>query len=180
MLSLYKTDEEEIMMKICLVASRGGHLEELQFVKYMDIECEYCLITENSPEVLRQRLGNVYYVDQISRKDSYVLLKIMKLIFTGIQILNKEKPDCFISTGALITIPILVLAKLYRKKVIFIETFARVNSGSLSGRIAYLFADVFIVYWKSLLKIYPKAKYINPFEEKSNDVNDCGDTKVSF
>mgnify|MGYP006068434471 CR=1 FL=1 len=168
------------MMKICLVASRGGHLEELQFVKYMDIECQYCLITENSPEVLRKKISNVYYVDQINRKDSHILLKIIKLIFTGIRIIKKENPDCFISTGALIAIPILILAKLYRRKVIFIETFARVDSGSLSGRIAYLFADVFIVYWKSLLKIYPKAKYIDPFEEKLNDINDSGDTKVSF
>lgn len=119
-------------------------------------------------------------MDQINRKDSHILLKIIKLIFTGIRIIKKENPDCFISTGALIAIPILILAKLYRRKVIFIETFARVDSGSLSGRIAYLFADVFIVYWKSLLKIYPKAKYIDPFEEKLNDINDSGDTKVSF
>lgn len=165
-------------MKICLIASRGGHLKELGFIRYLNLECEFCLITEKSPEILKKKINNVYYVDQISRKDSHILLKIMRLILMGIRILKKEKPDCFISTGALISVPILILAKLYRKKIIFIETFARVYSGSLSGRIIYPFADVFIVYWKELLKVYPKAKYINLLEEKSNVTNDCGNTKI--
>lgn len=157
-------------MKICLVASRGGHLDELQFVKYMNLECEYFLITERLPGEHRSRnRGRVYYVDPVNRKEPLVFFKIIKLFYIGRKILRKEKPDYFISTGALISIPVLLLGKLYGKKIIFIETFARVESGSLSGRIAYLFADVFIVYWKNLLKYYPNAVYIDPFEEDKYD-----------
>ncbi len=164
-------------MKICLVASRGGHLDELQFIKYVDLKCEYFLITEKLPGECRNR-SRVYYVDQINRKEPLALFKIIKLFFVGWKILKKEQPDYFISTGALIAVPILLIGKLYGKKIIFIETFARVESGSLSGRIAYLFADVFVVYWKNLLRYYPKAVYIDPFEEGKYDTGHSGDTEI--
>lgn len=168
-------------MKICLVASRGGHLEELKFIKYINLNCDYCLITEAPPKVLKKKIGKVYYVDQMNRKDSGIILKIIRLFLDSVRIIKKEQPDCFISTGALIAIPILLLGKFkFHKKVIFIETFARVNSGSFSGKIAYLFADVFIVYWKSLLKVYPKAVYIDPFEECEYDISNRRDSEISL
>ncbi|WP_191976308.1 hypothetical protein [Limosilactobacillus reuteri] len=46
-----------------------------------------------------------------------------------------------------------------KKKVIYIESFARITTPSLTGKILYHFADLFIVQWKELLKVYPKAKY---------------------
>ena len=45
-------------------------------------------------------------------------------------------------------------------KVIYLETFARVNDRSLTGRLVYPIADLFLVQWESLLEFYPKAKYV--------------------
>jgi hypothetical protein len=45
------------------------------------------------------------------------------------------------------------------RKVIYIESFSRINRPSLAGRLGYLVADLFIVQWKPLLKFYKKAKY---------------------
>jgi UDP-N-acetylglucosamine:LPS N-acetylglucosamine transferase len=71
----------------------------------------------------------------------------------------KEKPDTIISTGALVTFPICLLGKLMRKRIIYIESFARVDTASLTGKLMYRIADLFIVQWEELLKIYPKAMY---------------------
>lgn len=166
-------------MKICLVASRGGHLRELEFAKYLDKEVEMFLITEKSAEISDTSMP-VYYVDQINRKEPLAIYKILKLFYVGNKILKKESPDCYISTGALISIPILLLGKLRGKKIIFVESFARVESASLSGKIAYKFADVFIVYWKNLLKIYPNAVYINLLTEQNHDFSSCWDTEISL
>lgn len=152
-------------MKICLVASSGGHLEELSFVKYVNMDLDIFLVTEKVTKINDKFYKKKYFVDQINRKEVFAFFKVLRLFVQGNRILNKENPDIFISTGALISIPILILGKLRGKKVIFVESFARVESGSISGKIAYRFADVFIVYWKSLLKTYPKAVYIDPFEE---------------
>ena len=59
----------------------------------------------------------------------------------------------------MIVIPSILIAKLFKKKVIYIETFARVNTASKTGRFVYKFADLFIVQWEELKKIYPNAVY---------------------
>lgn len=41
----------------------------------------------------------------------------------------------------------------------YIESIARVTSLSMSGRILYHLADVFIVQWPQLVERYPKSKY---------------------
>ena len=149
-------------MNICLVASRGGHLEELCFAQKLN--GTVFLITEKAACVTAD-YKRVYYVDHINRKEPNVIWKMIKLFWRAANILKQEQPDCFVSTGALISIPVLLLGKLRRKKIIFIETLARVETPSISGRIAYRFADVFIVYWKSLFEFYPKAIYIDLFSE---------------
>ena len=72
----------------------------------------------------------------------------------------------------------LILGKLRKKKVIFVESMARVEDLSLSGKIAYRFADVFVVYWESLARKYPKATCIDLFSEGKNDPCDCGNPEV--
>ena len=72
----------------------------------------------------------------------------------------REKPDVIVTTGALIVFPFCLYAKLMGTKVIYIETFARVNDRSLTGRLVYPLADLFLVQWESLLELYPKAKYV--------------------
>jgi len=87
------------------------------------------------------------------------LLDTLISFFQTLFIFLKEKPDIIISTGAGVTIPICYLAKLFMRKVIYIESFSRVNHPSFAGRLGYLVADLFIVQWKPLLKFYKKAKY---------------------
>jgi UDP-N-acetylglucosamine:LPS N-acetylglucosamine transferase len=48
---------------------------------------------------------------------------------------------------------------LFGKKIIFLESWSRVYTKSLAGRLTYPFADLFFVQWKEELKNYPKATY---------------------
>jgi UDP-N-acetylglucosamine:LPS N-acetylglucosamine transferase len=70
-----------------------------------------------------------------------------------------EKPDCIISTGALATFPICIFGKLFGKKVIYIESFARVDECSLTGKLMKGVADLYIVQWEELLQFVPNAVY---------------------
>ena len=49
--------------------------------------------------------------------------------------------------------------KLMRKKLIFIESFAKVSSPTLSGKLLYKYADRFYVQWEEMLSFYPDAIY---------------------
>jgi UDP-N-acetylglucosamine:LPS N-acetylglucosamine transferase len=71
-----------------------------------------------------------------------------------------EKPDVIITTGAGVVVFFCIFAKLLGAKLIFIESMAKVDKPTLTARLLYPFADLFIVQWPGLLKFFPKAKFL--------------------
>ena len=53
----------------------------------------------------------------------------------------------------------LLHCEIIWQKVIFIETFANITTKTLSGKLVYPIADLFLVQWEEMLELYPKAKY---------------------
>lgn len=145
--------------KICFVASSGGHLEEISCLREFTNKYETCLVTEKSTFCEEVFCKNAYFVRQINRKEKGFIIHFLQLFFFSRKILRKERPDCIISTGALMTVPICILAKFKGKRVIYIESFARVHEPSLTGRIMYHVADLFLVQWPEMMKCYPKSEY---------------------
>ena len=147
-------------MKICFISSSGGHWEELMCLKSLSIQYDSFFVTEEGGQSADSNLENIYTCPQINRREKGFAGHFLKLFGIADKILRKEKPDVVITTGALIAFPFCLLAKLQGKKVIYIESFARVHNRSLTGRLVYPFADLFLVQWESLLSCYPKAKYV--------------------
>ena len=79
--------------------------------------------------------------------------------FKTIYIIAKERPDFVVTTGTMVAIPMCVLLKLFRKKVIYIETFSRVTNCTRAGKFMYGKADLFIYQWEQLAKYYPDGVY---------------------
>ena len=52
------------------------------------------------------------------------------------------------------------IGKLFGKKIIYIESLAKIDSLSVTGRNVYKFADKFYVQWETLANKYEKAEYI--------------------
>lgn len=71
----------------------------------------------------------------------------------------KIKPDVVVSTGTHTAVFMCYIAKIFRKKVIWIETFANRNTGTLAGKIVYPIADKFIVQWEEMKKVYKNSYY---------------------
>lgn len=149
---------KEKKRKIFYVASSGGHMEELAQLKTLVKENDV-IVTEKSDYTVADWCPKVYYVKQINRKERTFLLKFIFLFVRSFILLCKENPNVIISTGALATFPVCCLAKLMGKKIIYIESFARVDEGSMTGKLMYHIADLFIVQWKELLKVFPNAVY---------------------
>ena len=71
----------------------------------------------------------------------------------------KERPDFIITTGTMVAYPFYLLAVLFHKKFIFIETFGRANMPTEAGKKMEKHSDLFIVQWESQKKFYTKAIY---------------------
>lgn len=148
-------------MKICFTASSGGHLDELSRLKNIVGKNDF-ILTEKSSWSIPDWCKHVYYVQQVNRKELLFIIKVVMIFFKSLMIIIKEKPAVIISTGALATIPICVIGKVLGLKIIYIESFARVDQPSLTGKLMYHFADLFIVQWKDLLTYFPNALYGGP------------------
>lgn len=117
------------------------------------------VLTEKTQYQAKAKGEKTYYVGQINRKEKTVLLKLVLNAFRCLGIFIKERPDVIICTGVLAMLPMCLLMKLFGKKLIYIESFAKVTSATESGRLLYRFADQFYVQWESMKSVYPNAIY---------------------
>lgn len=117
------------------------------------------VVTERTKYKSIKNINKVYYLFQVNRYEIIWIFKLLLNAIISMYIFIMERPDVVISTGALSTIPMCILAKAFRKKIIFIESFAKISSPTLTGKLIYKFADEFYVQWEEMLNIYPKAIY---------------------
>lgn len=147
------------MKKVCFIASSGGHFEQIMMLKPLMQKHDSFVVTEKTNYSVSNEDIQFYYLKQVNRHEiKFIYYMIINSIKT-LKIFLKEKPDIVISTGALATIPMCLLAKIFKKKLIFIESFAKITSPTLTGKLIYKFADQFYIQWEELRKIYPEAIY---------------------
>ena len=144
-------------IKICYTASDGGHTHELMQLKELRGKYPGIFITESKN--VKNEFDAVYTLPLVNRKSLRFLLRFVQSFFTIRRILAEEKPTHIISFGAMCTVPVCIIGKLMNIKVIYVESYTRLKDLSLSGKIIYPFADLFVVQWKQLASKYPKAVY---------------------
>ena len=146
--------------KICFAASSGGHLEQLMMLKPLMNKYDSFIVTEKTTYAAVPDNIKLYYLEQVNRKEKTFAFRMIKNLFMSLKIFIAEKPDMVICTGVLAMIPLCLIVKLSGKKLIYIESFAKVTSGTLTGKLLYKFADRFYVQWEQMLQIYPKAIFL--------------------
>ena len=144
-------------MKIVFAASSGGHFEQLMMLKPLMEKHDSILVTEKTDYSMGKTDVKTYYMKQINRKELLFIPKFIGNSFRALSIIIKERPKVMITTGVLAIVPLALLMKLFGGKLIYIESFAKVTSKTLSGKLLYKFADQFYVQWEEMLKLYPKA-----------------------
>ncbi|MFU7517526.1 PssD/Cps14F family polysaccharide biosynthesis glycosyltransferase [Clostridium sp. HCS.1] len=142
--------------KICLVSSSGGHWEQLQKLQPVVNKYEGFFVTEKT----KFKADKAKYLFlQTDLKDKLMILKMIYNTLYAIFIWIRERPDFIITTGTIVAYPFYILAVIFHKKFIFIETFGRANMPTVAGRMMEKHSDLFIVQWESQKKFYKKAIY---------------------
>ncbi|HOO68384.1 MAG TPA: PssD/Cps14F family polysaccharide biosynthesis glycosyltransferase, partial [Bacilli bacterium] len=147
--------------KVMFISSTGGHLSEMLQLKSMFKKYDYHIVTERTKvnmDLLKKYPNKVSFLVYGSK--SHPLIYPFKLLincFISLFIYIKFRLNVIITTGAHTAGPMCCIGKIFGSKIIFIETFANINTKTITGRIIYWFADLFIVQWESMLELYPKA-----------------------
>ncbi|SEO24289.1 Oligosaccharide biosynthesis protein Alg14 like [Amphibacillus marinus] len=147
--------------RILLIASIGGHLTQLLQLETLFTNYNYHIVTERS--IIAKQLKDRFPVSVLLQGGrNYPIRYLFKFLYNSwksLAIFLIKRPDIIITTGAHTAVPMCYLAKLFRRKIIFIESFAKSTSPTLSGRLVYPISDLFIVQWESMKEVYPKAIY---------------------
>jgi beta-1,4-N-acetylglucosaminyltransferase len=144
-------------MKLALVCSHGGHLTEMMallpaFEGYERFFVTYrCARTEALVES-----ECVYLLPNIGTN----LWRMTLAFLQALRIMFKERPAVVISTGSEVAIPFSWMGKLLGVRVVYIESWCRIHTRSGTGPLVYPVADLFLVQWPSMLRLYgSKARY---------------------
>jgi UDP-N-acetylglucosamine:LPS N-acetylglucosamine transferase len=150
---------------VLMVYGKGGHTAQMQ------------RFINNAPEELKNRkliaLSDVttknksfleqFYCVEARDKFSYIkntfvfILYFFWALVQMIRILCKYKVTGMISTGPGVAVVPAVICKLFGKKVIYFESWSRIYTPSLAGKIMYRIANVFFIQHNSMQKYYPQA-----------------------
>ena len=152
------------MIKNLAILGKGGHTTQmLKLLEKMPKDYEYSYVICYEDPISEKKVeGAIYKVNMPSMEGDSNFIKVvrtLRTIFQAVITLIKDNPDVVISAGPGVGAIFSYIGKLFGKKVIFIESWARVYSKSDSGKIVYPIADLFFVQWKEMKKVYPNAIY---------------------
>lgn len=144
-------------MKICLAASAGGHLTQLlKLESGWNGHNTFCVTTSGIVLEKLQKYGKVYVVGECNRQH---LLKVLLVSIRCIRIILKERPDVVISTGAAVGCITCFLGKITGAKIVWVDSITNVDRLSLSGRLVWHIADLFLAQWQQLAEQYKNVEY---------------------
>ena len=150
------------MKKVMFIASTGGHLDELLQLKPMFKRYDYHIITEkdkSTQDLKKEYKEKISYLVYGTRKK--ILVYPFIFIYNAVKTLFfylRYRPQYIVTTGTHTAVVMCYIGKIFRSKIIYIETFANIDRKTVSGKSIYPIANLFIVQWESMLELYPKAR----------------------
>jgi len=153
-----KNNINQVRLRICLAASAGGHISQL--LKLSDAWEGYETFCVTTTKVVQDKLspfGKVYIIGECNHKHPF---RVIKVLFKCFNIILRERPNVIISTGAAGGCMLCLIGKLFRAKVIWIDSIANVEKLSLSGRLVRPIADLCLVQWPDLADRYRRVEYV--------------------
>lgn len=142
-------------MKIALVGSSGGHLAQLLALKdWWQTHQRFWVTFDKEDARSALRGEEVYWCYHPTNRH---VGNLLRNTFLAVKVLAAERPDVIVSSGAGAAVPYFYLGRLVGASTVFIEVVDRIDTPTLTGRLVYPFASVFVVQWESQQRAYPRS-----------------------
>jgi beta-1,4-N-acetylglucosaminyltransferase len=142
-------------VRVVLVCSSGGHLIQLHQLKPWWEKHERTWVTFDLPDGRSLLDGEdvVWAYHPTTRNVRNAVRNLM----LAVRLLPRYRPDVVVSDGAGVAFPFFVVARFLRIKTVYLEVYDRIDSGTLTGRLCYPFADLFLLQWPEQQVRYPRG-----------------------
>jgi beta-1,4-N-acetylglucosaminyltransferase len=175
-------------LKTLVVLGSGGHTTEmLDLIKNLNPKRYTPLVyviatTDTTTEIRVQAMGGrlpdstwrIPRSREVGQSYSSSIATTLYSFLHAIYLVGSVRPGLVLCNGPGTCLPIAVVAFALRVlavcecEIIFVESFCRVTSLSLTGRLLYNLVDSFVVHWEPLLEKYPRSRLVSTFLPPSN------------
>lgn len=146
-------------IKVCFAASSGGHLEQLLALEPLMERYSSFILTERTSYEAKLPVRSLF-LRQVNRHEATFLTHMLANSVTSFRYWLAERPDVIVCTGVLATIPFCIVGRALGSRLVYIESFAKTDSPTLTGKLLSRLADRFYVQWESMLAVYPGARFV--------------------
>lgn len=145
----------EPRLKALLVCSTGGHLTQLHRLSGWWERHERVWVTFDKADARSLLAGEqVRWAHHPTTRNLPNLLRNLGL---AVRLLRRERPDVIVSTGAGVAFPFFLLGRLMRIPTVYVEVYDRIDTGTLTGRLCYPLAGLFLLQWPEQRRRYPRG-----------------------
>ncbi len=143
---------------VLLVCNAGGHLAQLVALQDAWGSLTRLWVVPAAADAHALPAGDrVVHAFHPTTRNLPNLLRNLRLAWTTI---GRTRPRVLVTTGAGVAVPFVWIARLRGSKVVWIESFTRIDAPSLSCRLAARACDRVYVQWPELCAAVPKARYV--------------------
>jgi beta-1,4-N-acetylglucosaminyltransferase len=132
--------------RILLVANTGGHLLQMLALEPAWNDLDRLWVTDALVKSSHLLDGEqVVYAYGPTPRNIPNLLRNLRLAWRTVR---RFDPDVILSTGAALAVPFFVIGRIRGRRLVYVESFTRIERSGLSGRLVYPLADTFFVQWR--------------------------------
>jgi len=145
-------------MKVLLVCSAGGHLQQMLALEAAWGDAERAWVTLPSADVGAALEGESVTLAHGPTNRS--IKNLLRNTALALRLLRRQRPDAILSTGAGVAVPFFLVGKVLGIRLVYVESVTRTESISLSGRLLYPLADRFFAQWPAAAERLRRAEYV--------------------
>jgi UDP-N-acetylglucosamine:LPS N-acetylglucosamine transferase len=144
--------------RVLLVCSSGGHLAQLARLRPWWEKHDRVWVTFPTADAISVLRGErvVWGYHPTTRN----IPNLVRNTAVAWRVLRHYRPHLVVSTGAGIAFPFFVLGRILEVDTVYVEVFDRIDSATLTGRLCYPLADLFVLQWPEQLRFYPRGTVV--------------------
>lgn len=143
---------------VLLVCNSGGHLAQLLALRDAWEPFDRLWVVPDTSDARSLLAGErVAHAFHPTTRNLPNLVRNLRL---AVRILRRERPRVLLTTGAGVAVPFAWLARLAGARVVWVESFTRIDAPSLSCRLAAPVADRVYVQWPELAARVRRGRYV--------------------
>jgi UDP-N-acetylglucosamine:LPS N-acetylglucosamine transferase len=135
------------MSKVLLVASAGGHWEQLMLLLPSFQDHQLVFVSTMAGLAESAGVGATIVIHDCNRDRRAAMVRCALQLWS---IVRSERPEIVVSTGAAPGLLALIIGKLFGARSVWIDSVANAERLSMSGLIAGKVADVWLTQWRHL------------------------------